>query len=97
MRVQYARQFEQAGDSVKSADFYRQSVSELTEGIVTARVGFDWLPESLIMAADAYEKLELNEAATNVYKQVIVFYDGTKWAQLSQQKLANLPPSIIKS
>ncbi|MEC7800780.1 MAG: hypothetical protein VX609_05770 [Verrucomicrobiota bacterium] len=93
IRVQYARQFEAAGNAVKSADFYRQSVLEVTEGIVTARVGLDWLPESLIMAADAYENLKMNEAAANVYKQVIVFFKDSKWAQLSQQKLGALPPS----
>ena len=91
LRVQYARQFEQAGDSVKAAEFYRQSVLEVTEGIVSARVGLDWLPESLMMAGDAYEKLELNEAAKNVYKQVKIFYDGTKWAAESEKRLANLP------
>ena len=44
MRVQYARQFEQAGDSIKAAEFYRQSVLEVTEGIVSARVGLDCCP-----------------------------------------------------
>ena len=42
---------------VKSDEYYRQSVLEITEGIVNARVGLEWLPESLMMAADAYEKL----------------------------------------
>lgn len=92
IRVQYARQYEAAGDKEKSADYYRQSVLEVTEGIVTARVGLDWLPESLIMAAEAYENLELNEAARNVYKQVMIFYKSTKWEKQSEQKLANLPP-----
>ena len=36
IRVQYARQFE-AADKAKSSEYYRQSVLEVTEGIVTAR------------------------------------------------------------
>ena len=92
IRVQYARQYEAAGKQVESADFYRQSVLEVTEGIVTARVGLDWLPESLIMAAEAYENLELNDAARNVYKQVMIFYKSTKWEKKSQERLAELPP-----
>ena len=65
---------------------------EVTEGIVTARVGLDWLPESLIMAAEAYENLQLNDAARNVYKQVMIFYKSTKWEQISKQRMSVLPP-----
>lgn len=93
IRVQYARQFESRGDELKAKDFYRQSVLEVTEGIVNARIGLDWLPESLIMAGDAYEKLELQEAARNVYNQVKVFFPKTKWEKISSEKIANLPQS----
>ena len=92
IRVQYARQYEATGDLVKSAEYYRQSVLEVTEGIVNARVGLEWLPESLIMAAEAYENLELNDAARNVYEQVRIFYKSTKWEKISVDKLAALPP-----
>lgn len=91
IRVQYARQFEAAGDKGKSDEYYRQSVLEITEGIVNARVGLEWLPESLMMAADAYEKLELHDAARNVYKQVKIFYKSTKWEKMSDDRLAKLP------
>ena len=93
MRVQYARQYEAGGNELKAADYYRQSVLEVTEGIVSARVGLDWLPESLLMAGDAYEKLSLNEAAKNVYKQVSIFYEGSKWAAESKKRLDLLPAS----
>ena len=93
LRVQYARQYEQGGNELKAAKFYRQSVQEVTEGIVSARVGLDWLPESLLMAGDAYEKLNLNEAAMNVYKQVSIFYEGSKWAVESKKRLDALPAS----
>lgn len=91
VRVQYARQYEASGDEFKSSEYYRQSVLEVTEGIVNARIGLDWLPESLMMAGDAYEKLELQEAARNVYNQVKVFFPKTKWEKLSIERLANLP------
>jgi hypothetical protein len=45
-----------------------------------------------MMAGDAYEKLKLNEAARNVYKQVNIFYKSTKWESLSEKKLNALPP-----
>ncbi len=93
IRVQYARQYEARGDELKAGDFYRQSVLEVTEGIVNARIGLDWLPESLMMAGDAYEKLELQEAARNVYNQVKVFFPKTKWEKMSAERLAELPPS----
>mgnify|MGYP003972252705 FL=1 len=93
LRVQYARQYEQGGNELKAAEFYRQSVLEVTEGIVSARVGLDWLPESLLMAGDAYEKLNLHEAAMNVYKQVSIFYKGSKWAVESKKRLDALPSS----
>ena len=93
LRVQYARQFEQGGNELKAAEFYRQSVLEVTEGIVSARVGLDWLPESLLMAGDAYEKLNLKEAAKNVYKQVSIFYKGSKWAVESNKRMDALPAS----
>ena len=54
MRVQCTRQSEQSGNELKAQEFYRESVL-VTEGIVSARVGLDWLPESLMMAGDAYE------------------------------------------
>ena len=53
---------------------------------------FGMVPESLIMAAEAYENLELNEAARNVYKQIMIFYKSTKWEKQSEERLANLPP-----
>jgi tetratricopeptide (TPR) repeat protein len=92
VRVQYARRSEAQGDEYKAADEYRQSVLEVTEGIISARVGLDWLPESLMMAGDAYEKLKLFDAARNVYKQVNIFYKSTKWEGLSEKKLNGLPP-----
>ena len=91
IRVQYARRYEAQGDEFKAADEYRQSVLEVTEGIISARVGLDWLPESLMMAGDAYEKLKLFDAAANVYKQVEMFYKSTKWESLSKDRLAQLP------
>ena len=91
IRVQYARRYEAQGDEFKAADEYRQSVLEVTEGIISARVGLDWLPETLMMAGDAYEKLKLFEAAGNVYKQVEMFYKSTKWESLSKKRLAQLP------
>lgn len=93
IRVQYARQSEARGDTLKAAEYYRQSVLEVTEGIVNARVGLDWLPESLMMAGDAYEKLELFEAAKNVYNQVKVFFPKTKWEKMSMDRLASMPSS----
>jgi hypothetical protein len=93
LRVQYARIHEVRGEKLKSADYYRQSVLEVTEGIVNARIGLDWLPESLMMAGDAYEKLELQEAARNVYHQIKVFFPKTKWEKMSIERLAKLPQS----
>jgi len=78
---------------VKATEYYRHSVLEVTEGIVMARVGLDWLPESLLMAGDAYEKLNLNDAARNVYGQVDIFYKGSVWATESKKRIAVLPPS----
>jgi len=91
IRVQYARQYEARGDEFRSSEYYRQSVLEVTEGIVNARIGLDWLPESLLMAGDAYEKLDLHEAAKNVYNQVKVFFPKTKWEKMSTDRLAKLP------
>jgi hypothetical protein len=92
IRVQYARRFEAADSEVQAAEYYRQSVLEVTEGIISARVGLSWLPESLMMAGDAYEKLELFDPARNVYKQVSIFFKSTKWETLSKTRLAQLPP-----
>ncbi len=93
IRVQYARQYESRGDELRAAELYRQSVLEVTEGIVNARVGLDWLPESLMMAGDAYEKLQLVEAAMNVYNQVKVFFPKTKWEKMCLERLSALSPS----
>jgi len=91
IRVQFARQDEAKGDEFGASEHYRQSVLEVTEGIVNARIGLDWLPESLLMAGDAYEKLDLHEAAKNVYNQVKVFFPKTKWEKMSLERLAKLP------
>jgi hypothetical protein len=93
IRIQYARRYEDAGDELKASEYYRQSVLEVTEGIVNARIGLDWLPESLMMAGDAYEKLDLNDAAKNVYNQVVVFFKETKWEKMSQARLDALSQS----
>ena len=90
IKVQFARRYEAAGDQEQSAEYYRQSVVEVTEGIVSARVGLDWLPESLLMAGDAYEKLEQVDAAKNVYQQVTRFFPGTQWDSKSQKRLQAL-------
>lgn len=93
IRVQYARRFEAGGSDVQAAEYYRQSVLEVTEGIISARVGLSWLPESLMMAGAAYEKLELSDPARNVYKQVSMFFKGTQWEVESNGRLAKLPSS----
>ena len=90
VRVQYARRWEAGGDKVKSDEYYRQSVVEVTEGIVSARVGLDWLPESLLMAGDAYEKLEQVKAAKNVYEQITRFFPGSKWETVSRKRMEAL-------
>ena len=90
VRVQYARRFEASGDDIKAAEFYRQSVEEVTEGIVLARVGLEWLPECLLMAGDAYEKLQQVEAAKNVYEQLTRFFPNSKWETLSRKRLEAL-------
>jgi TolA-binding protein len=93
LRIQYAKRYEAQGDKIKAAEYYRHSVLEVTEGIVMARVGLDWLPESLLMAGGAYEKLKLNDAARNVYRQVGIFYKDSNWAAESKKRIAALPPS----
>jgi tetratricopeptide (TPR) repeat protein len=93
VQVYNARQEEISGNDEKAAAYYRQSVLEVTEGIVNARIGLDWLPESLLMAGDAYENLELQEAARNVYNQVKTFFPNSKWDKLSTERLSNLPQS----
>lgn len=90
VRVQFARRYEAGGDKVNADKYYRQSVVEVTEGIVSARVGLDWLPESLLMAGDAYEKLEQVEAAKNVYEQVTRFFPGSKWETVSRKRMEAL-------
>ena len=82
--------YEAGGDKVNADKYYRQSVVEVTEGIVSARVGLDWLPESLLMAGDAYEKLEQVEAAKNVYEQVTRFFPGSKWETVSRKRMEAL-------
>jgi tetratricopeptide (TPR) repeat protein len=96
IRVQYARRYEAQGSQAQAAEYYRQSVLEVTEGIISARVGLAWLPESLMMAGAAYEKLELFDAARNVYKQVSMFFTSTKWETMSKGRLAGLPPPSIE-
>ena len=93
VRVQYARRTEALGEQEKAEEFYRQSVLEVTEGIVSARVGLDWLPESLLMAGDAYEKLKQYEAAKNVYQQVTRFFPSSKWDTQCRKRLESLPSS----
>ena len=93
LRIQYAKRYEAQGDKIKAAEYYRHSVLEVTEGIVMARVGLDWLPESLLMAGGAYEKLKLNDAARNIYRQVGIFYKDSNWAAESKKRIAALPPS----
>jgi hypothetical protein len=47
----------------------------------------------LLMAGGAYEKLNLNDAARNVYRQVEIFYKDSNWAAESKKRIAALPPS----
>ena len=87
IRVQYARRDELSGNAAGAAENYRKSVEEVTEGIISARVGLDWLPESLLMAGDAYEKLDQVEAAKNVYEQVNRFFPGSNWEKTSRKRM----------
>ena len=45
------------------------------------------------MAGDAYEKLELQEAARMFTIQVKVFFPKTKWEKISSERIVNLPQS----
>ena len=58
-----ARMAQAASATAEAAESRRQSVQEVTEGIVMARVGLDWLPESLLMAGGAYTKLAARQIA----------------------------------
>jgi hypothetical protein len=49
-----------------------------------------------MMAGAAYEKLELFDAARNVYKQVSMFFKSTKWETMSKSRLAGLPPPSLE-
>jgi len=88
--LRYARMQEQTGG--KSAEsYYNQSVIEITEGIVSSRVGLDWLPEALLMAAYGYEKLDAKKSAENIYRQMQVFYKGTQWEKIATARLGAAP------
>lgn len=89
--LQYARIQERQGASEAAESFYNQSVIEVTEGIVSSRVGLDWLPEALLMAAHGYEKLEAADSAKNIYRQMKVFYKGTNWADIANKRLGSAP------
>ena len=80
----YAKQ--QSGNNLK------QNFTESFWKLQQMQIKLD-LPESLMMAGDAYEKLKLTKLAENVYKQVTKFYEGSKWAAESQKRLDALPPS----
>ena len=105
--LQKARKAEQARNIEKAEENYNGAVTEVTEGIVSSRVGLDWLPETLLMAAYFYEKLattnsasdkpdpkaveSARNAAKNIYRQMLVFYKGTSWATLATKKLGAVP------
>ncbi|MFP6899669.1 MAG: hypothetical protein VCA36_01920 [Opitutales bacterium] len=89
--LNYARMQERSGATEASEAYYNQSVIEVTEGIVSSRVGLDWLPEALLMAAHGYEKLSAKESAKNVYLQMQAFYKGTQWEAIATKKLGASP------
>lgn len=89
--LNYARIQEQRGATEAAESYYNQSVIEVTEGIVSSRVGLDWLPEALLMAAHGYEKLEAADSAKNIYRQMTVFYKGTNWATIANKRLGTAP------
>jgi len=68
---------------------FENAIKEVTEGIVSSRVGLDWLPEALLMAAVGYESVQANESANNIYRQMIVFYKDTHWAAYATKKLSS--------
>ncbi len=88
--LRYARMQEQSGGA-SAESYYNQAVIEVTEGIVSSRVGLDWLPEALLMAAHGYEKLDATESARNVYRQMQVFYKDTQWAKIATSRLGAAP------
>lgn len=68
---------------------FENAIKEVTEGIVSSRVGLDWLPEALLMAAIGYENIQAKESADNIYRQMKVFYKGTHWAAFAINKLSS--------
>ncbi|MFP6855613.1 MAG: hypothetical protein VB980_07495, partial [Opitutales bacterium] len=68
---------------------FENAIKEVTEGIVSSRVGLDWLPEALLMAAEGYESIQAKESAANIYRQMKVFYKGTHWAAKAVEKLSS--------
>ena len=67
---------------------FENAIKEVTEGIVSSRVGLDWLPEALLMAAVGYESIQAKESADNIYRQMQVFYKDTHWAVYANKKLS---------
>lgn len=48
----------------KAVQYYNEAVTEVTEGIVSSRVGLAWLPEALLIAASGYENLSKSAASS---------------------------------
>lgn len=72
-----------------SKEEFENAIKEVTEGIVSSRVGLDWLPEALLMAAVGYESIQAKESADNIYRQMEVFYKDTHWAAYAIKKLSS--------
>lgn len=71
---------------------YIKGIRIASEATVFSRLGYSWIPELLYTNAECYEALNKADVATNVYEQVIIFFEGSEWANKSQEKITELAP-----
>ncbi len=69
-----------------------EAMSNISQGVVSADIGYPWTPELLYWSGTLYQQIGRVEVAREIYGEVDLFFGSTPWGEKSREQMAKLPP-----
>ena len=65
----------------------KEAMRAISQGIAFARPTETWTPELMYRSGQIYKRYEMPEIAQSVFKETILFFPTTKWAEAAQTEI----------
>ena len=70
---------------------FGEALDMLTKGFVRAQPSYGWMAELLFLIGDCYRQAERFEAARSAWRDIILLYPNSPWAERARGSLPSLP------